>query len=56
MELNIMEIGLIICQTDMECSNGRMDNITKDNFIKVKNMVKESMYGKTIVIIKEIGI
>lgn len=38
-----------------ECTNGKMDNLMKDNFLKGKNMAQGSIFGKILVIMKEIG-
>ena len=36
-------------------TNGKMDNLMKDSFLKEKNMVQGSIFGKILVTMKEIG-
>lgn len=55
MALNIKENGLMIINTVKVFKHGLMVAVMKETINRVKNMDKESIHGKMVAIIMEIG-
>jgi len=53
--LNIQATGMMIYQMEKESINSKMANIMKESLEEEENMDLESMFGRILAIMKEIG-